>query len=299
MEGSPAADFDITDELVGALLREQHPDLARLPREFVEAGWDNVMVRLGNSLCARLPRRAVAAEIIQHEQIWLPRLAGTLPLPIPVPEHIGVAGCGYPWRWSVVPWLMGTAADLSPLLAIEAVRWGDFLRALHVAAPADAPLNPFRGVPLSQRAARIEERMRRLERGTTLITSGLRTLWELARDAPIDVDPTWIHGDLHPRNVLSDQGVISGVIDWGDIAVGDRATDLASVWMLFPDASVRERALSACGEITPATRLRAVGWAIGFGVTLLETGLVDNPRFAAIGAQTLRQIRTEKAGFPG
>jgi hypothetical protein len=36
--------------------------------------------------------------------------------------------------------------------------------------------------------------------------------------------------------------------------------------------------------------MRAKGWAIGFGVTLLDAGLVDDPRYAAVGEQTLRRI---------
>jgi aminoglycoside phosphotransferase (APT) family kinase protein len=108
--------------------------------------------------------------------------------------------------------------------------------------------------------------------------------------APIDVEPTWIHGDLHAQNVLLDAGRISAVIDWGDMAVGDRATDLACIWMLLPDADVRERALRYVGPLSPSTRARARGWAVLFGVLLLDSGLAGDPRFAAMGACTLRQV---------
>ncbi|WP_413470348.1 hypothetical protein [[Phormidium] sp. LEGE 05292] len=30
-----------------------------------------------------------------------------------------------------------------------------------------------------------------------------------------------------------ENGVITGIIDWGDITAGDKATDLAAIWMLF------------------------------------------------------------------
>jgi aminoglycoside phosphotransferase (APT) family kinase protein len=122
------------------------------------------------------------------------------------------------------------------------------------------------------------------------LTPEVSRIWEAALAAPIDVDPTWIHGDLHPRNVLVDDGTLAGVIDWGDMASGDRATDLASVWMLFADPDARAQALSASGSITQATYLRAKGWAVLFGITLLETGLVDHPAHAAIGERTLRRV---------
>ena len=291
MSGTPAAEVQIDEALIRALLREQHPDLAHLPCVPVDAGWDNVMVRLGDALCLRLPRRTCGGDLIVREQTWLPGLSQVLPLPIPVPVRVGVPGCGYPWRWSVVPWLHGVSADFSPPDADEATRLGTFLKALHVRAPAEAPKNPVRGVPLQQRAVQVEDRMRRLEeKAVPALSAQVCRVWERALAAPIDVESTWIHGDLHSRNILVSEGALSGVIDWGDMAAGDLATDLASIWMLFADPAARDRALSASGSVTQATYLRAKGWAVAFGVTLLDTGLVDHPQHAAIGERALRRV---------
>jgi hypothetical protein len=38
--------------------------------------------------------------------------------------------------------------------------------------------------------------------------------------------------------------------DWGDMAEGDRATDLAAVWMLLPQLETRRRAMAAIAERT-------------------------------------------------
>jgi aminoglycoside phosphotransferase (APT) family kinase protein len=290
MAGTPAAEVEVDAALAQALLREQHPILAHLPCVPVDAGWDNVMVRLGDTFCLRLPRRAAAAALIEHEQAWLPALAEKLPLHIPVPLWTGEPGCGYPWRWSIIPWLAGEPADLEPPHTGEAAKLGAFLKALHTPAPAEAPLNPVRGVPLQKRAPAVEDRMRRLESQSPLITREMWRMWAAALAAPMDVGPTWIHGDLHPRNVLVEDGAFSGIIDWGDIAAGDRATDLAAIWMLFDDPQARRQAWQAYGSVTYATYMRAKGWAIGFGVMLLEAGLADDPRHAAVGEQTLRRI---------
>ncbi|KPV49108.1 phosphotransferase, partial [Kouleothrix aurantiaca] len=83
--GTPAAEVATDAGLVRALLAEQHPDLAELPVQELAAGWDNAMFRLGDRLVMRLPRRAAAADLIAHEQAWLPQLAARLPLPIPAP----------------------------------------------------------------------------------------------------------------------------------------------------------------------------------------------------------------------
>ena len=128
---------------------------------------------------------------------------------------------------------------------------------------------------------------------TPYVSDAVRYAWEEAVAAQSDVEPTWLHGDLHALNVLVDNGVLSGVIDWGDVTAGDRATDLASVWMLFADPPARQRVLDAYGPVSDATYRRAKGRAIAFAVTLLDTRLADNPRLASIGERTLRRITAE------
>jgi aminoglycoside phosphotransferase (APT) family kinase protein len=294
--GTPTAEFTLDHAFVAQLLAEQHPDLAGLPLRMLEAGWDNVLFRLGERLVVRLPRRAAAAPLVLHEQTWLPRLAARLPLPISTPVRVGVPAHGYPWHWSVLPWLPGAPADQRAPDAGQAQPFAAFLRALHGPAPADAPANPVRGVPLGSRAAGVEERMQRLAGASTLITSQIRQIWQAALDAPLDQPPTWLHGDLHPRNVLVDNGAISGIIDWGDITSGDRATDLAAVWMLFDSPQARQVALDAYADLSEATVRRAKGWAVLFGVMLLDSGLIDNPRNAEIGARILRSVADTGGG---
>lgn len=291
-QGTPAAEVVVDRGVVEGLLGEQQPDLAGLTLVEVDAGWDNAMFRLGDELAVRLPRRAVAAPLIAHEQTWLPRLAAQLTLPVPVPVREGLPGRGYPWRWSVVPWLAGEAADLAAPAASAAPVLGAFLRALHMLAPPGAPANPYRGVPLASRAMFVEDRLWQLAR-TGHVDQAVIDVWRAALEAPIDGAPTWIHGDLHPRNVLVEQGAISGIIDWGDLTAGDCATDLAAIWMLFDAPAVRAAALAAYGPPSEATIRRARGWAVLFASFLLETGLKDHPRHAAIGARTMARMKDE------
>jgi aminoglycoside phosphotransferase (APT) family kinase protein len=288
--GTPISELEIDAALVYNLLEEQHPELTHLPIHLVDAGWDNTIFRLGEHLSVRLPRRKAAATLIENEQTWLPFLADRLPIPVPTPYRIGKPARGYPWRWSVLPWLPGVAADQQEPHVNQAKLFASFLKALHVPAPLNAPLNLVRGVPLNQRAASIEERMQRLEGKTNLITPEIKNTWNKALNAPIDVQATWLHGDLHARNVLVENGVIVGIIDWGDITSGDIATDIASIWMLFGEQNARQQAIAEYANISDATLQRAKGWAIIFGVLLLDTGLVDNPRHAVMGEKTLRRV---------
>ena len=289
MDGPPG-EVQVDVELVEVLLAQQHPNLATLPVRAAECGFDNFMFRLGESFAVRLPRTAAAARLLANEQRWLITLSDRLPLQIPVPIRVGQPAFGFPWRWSVVPWLVGATAEVSPVAAQEAARLAAFLRALHVAAPADAPRNFERAATLSSRAAAIGERMRNLERATDAINERIREAWSEALDAPNETPPTWIHGDLHPRNVLTLDGTITGVIDWGDMTSGDPAIDLACLWMLLPCEAARMQAQRAYDVPNDALWARARGWAVLFGVTLLDTGLTGNARNAAMGEQILRRI---------
>ena len=286
----PAADIEIDEALVRSLLREQQPDLADLPLREIDSGWDNAMFRLGDALVVRLPRRVAVTHLIEREQEWLPQLAPLLPIPVPAPVRFGKPTALYPSRWSIVPWLSGINADLCEPRADQAGRLAAFLCALHRPAPANAPLNPYRGVPLQERAEPIVERIRRLERETTLLNEDIVRIYHAAIEAPIDVAPTWLHGDLHAGNLLVDDGVISGVIDWGDMTRGDRATDLATLWMNLSDRKVRETAMRACNGVSDATWLRAKGWAVFFGVTLGTSGLAGDTRHALMARRTLERV---------
>ncbi len=288
--GTPAAEVAIDERQARQLLAAQHPDLADLSIVAIACGWDNQLLRLGDSLALRFPRRQLAAQLILHEQRWLPGFQARLPLAIPAPVRIGVAQFQYPWAWSVTPWIEGETADLSPPDATQGERLAAFFEALHTPAPADAPHNPYRGVSLNDRAPTFADRLAKLEGKTYALDRRVHALWNDALAAPNDTPPTWIHGDLHPRNVLIENGRLTGVIDWGDLAGGDRACDLAAVWLLLPQLESRRRAMAACRSVSEATWRRARGWALLFAVILLSAGLVDDARMTAIAERTMARL---------
>ncbi|MEM7592726.1 MAG: aminoglycoside phosphotransferase family protein [Cyanobacteria bacterium P01_A01_bin.83] len=291
--GIPTSEIEIDTALVLNLLQQQHPDLMHLPIKLFDAGWDNAIFRLGDKLLVRLPRHQAAAKLIEHEQIWLPLLAPRLTIPVPIPYRIGEPTSNYPWKWSILPWLNGITAAQEPPNPNQAKIWASFLRLLHHTAPSNAPKNLFRGVRLKQRAADIEQRIQRLEQNN-LITTATKNLWAEALDTPIDTEAKWLHGDLHPGNVLVEKGALAGIIDWGDLTSGDIATDLASIWMLFPQQHARQQAITEYAHVSAQTLQRAKGWVIYFGITLLDTGLIDNATQAAIGARTLNCVAEDE-----
>ena len=288
----PAAEVTIDPPLVRALLQEQHTDLAQLALIDIGEGWDNKLFRLGDALAVRLPRRAASAALIEHEQRWLPRLSPRLPLPVPVPLRVGRPGSGFPWSWSVVPWFAGESALVAPPQdpAAIAATLAQFLRALHQPAPDDAPHNPWRGVPLATRTKKVREHVRQLN--GVVDSVAVLNLWEhvlVARSW--SGPPTWIHGDLHPGNLLISGGRLSAVIDFGDLAAGDPATDLSVILMLPPPARSIFLA-SGRGQFNATdddTWTRARGWALAMGLAYLASSR-DDEAMGALGRAVIDAV---------
>ncbi|HET6874772.1 MAG TPA: aminoglycoside phosphotransferase family protein [Acidimicrobiales bacterium] len=289
----PDAEVDIDDRLVRRLLAAQHPDLADLPLAVIDAGFDNLIYRLGDDLALRLPRRVQAATLIEHEQRWLPLIAPRLTLPVPVPLRLGRAAFGFPWSWSVVPWMEGEPGDrvAATDMAETGRRLGRFLKSAHLPAPPDLPHNPWRSGPVASRADSFEDRIGRLRHHVD--EGRLRSIWDQAVAAPVHGGPAlWLHGDLHPANTLVRDGAVAAVIDFGDTCAGDPACDLGAAWMTVTQDGMAEF-WSEYGAVDEATVLRSFGWAVLFGLMLLDIGLENRPTYADVGRSTLDRVSAQ------
>ena len=272
-------DLVIDEALVRSMLEEQHPDLAGLELREVVGGWGNQMWRLGGDLAVRIPRTEDGSEPLAKEYQWVPRLPEGLPLPVPKPVRLGERSDRFPHNWTVVTWVSGAPADYEPIEQVEpsARILAGFLGALHQPAPADAPRNGHRGGPLAPITPYVEKRLANIEEYpamTSLHTEipRLREVWaDAAAASQWDGPSVWIHGDIHSANAVTTGGILSGVIDFGELCVGDPADDLASAWVLLPDGGAE-----ACFAHYPHTDESLVrpsrGWGLIRALLQIEVG---------------------------
>ena len=268
-----ADELEIDEPLVRRLLAAQFPQWAKLPLEPVlPAGTDNAIYRLGDDMAVRLPRIHWAAERVEKEVDWLPKLAPHLPLPIPVPLARGGPDDDYPWHWSVCRWLEGETATVDRLADAyqTATDIAGFVAALQLIDPTGGPApgahNAGRGAPLATRDASVRKAVAVL-RGD-LDAHAVTVAWERALEAPVwQGTPVWIHGDLDSRNLLVREGRLSAVIDFGCLGVGDPACDVMVAWKLLP-AHVRD-VFRATLSIDETTWERARGWVLSQALNAL------------------------------
>lgn len=297
---TPPAEVDIDVALIDALVREQFPELAGEVR-LVASGWDNVIARLGDDLCVRMPRRALSAPLVQHEAEWLPRLAAALPVVVPTAVAVGKPGLDYPWTWLICPWFEGqplTGVAVEDRIGVAA-QLGGFVASLHRSAPDRAPVSPWRGIALSDVEASVVERLTQIEPADADTLSSVWT--QCAEASPHVGPPVWLHGDLHPLNVLAGSNAnptLRAVIDWGDLCCGDPATDLAIAWLAFDERgrSMFQAAASNRHPLDDPIWERGLAWAISLGLLFM---LDAEPGTAAhgIGEHLLTQLRPAKVSF--
>ncbi|MEU5979910.1 aminoglycoside phosphotransferase family protein [Streptomyces sp. NPDC047315] len=251
--------------LVRRLIAAQFPQWSALPVTPVQLdGWDNRTYRLGDELTVRLPTAEQYALAIPKETTWLPVLAPALPVPIPPIVAQGAPGEGYPYDWSVRGWLDGDVARPGRIdhLPDFAVAVGEFLLALQAVdatgGPAAGRHSFHRGAP----PAFYDDETRAALAALTgrVDTERAAGVWQEALDASRQGQPVWFHGDFAVNNLLTKDGRLAAVIDFGTCGVGDPACDLVIAWTLFSGAS-REAFRDTVAQ-DDAMWARARGWAL-------------------------------------
>ncbi len=287
-------EIDITEGTVRRLLASQFPEWADLPLSRVaETGTDHALFRLGDELVVRLPRLEGPDVQAALEAEWLPRLAPRLPLAVSIPIALGEPDDGYPFKWSVNPWLPGEPLDPARVdPARLSVELAEFVRALQSCDATGARLFGSRGQPLDE-----PERDRRtresLAAAADLIDApSALAVWEEAQQAPVHVgSPIWFHGDLTEGNLLVRDGRLSAVLDWGPFGAGDPACELHSAWLLLNRRGrQRFREIVGCDE---ASWQRGRGWAVSIGAMLIPYYRESAPAFARRGIAMIESVLSE------
>jgi aminoglycoside phosphotransferase (APT) family kinase protein len=273
----------IDARLAAELVAEQFPQWSQLPvRALEHGGNDHRMFRLGDDLLVRLPAAPGYVPQVAKEQVWLPRLAPLLPLPVPEVRGVGTPSELFPAPWSVYGWLDGQPAATSPTDDPVALAGdvADFLVALRqVPVTTDAPApglhSAHRGGPLEQWDDEMGAILHRVHGRERDIAEGI---WRDALAATFAGPAVWVHGDVSVNNLLLTGGRLSGVIDFGCSAVGDPSCDTVMRWTLFTGRA--REVFCRRLDVDEATWARGRGWALWKGLIMITNKPPGQAEFA-------------------
>lgn len=292
-----SAEIVVSDAQARALIEAQFPRLAPVIVELLGVGWDNSAFRINGAYVFRFPRRQIAAPLVETEGRLLPMLAPRLPLPIPAPTFLGRPADGYPWPFIGHALISGRTACAAALDEEQRTRLAEplahFLAALH-ATPAEeaarhgAGPDTFARLDITRRRPSPRELLDPLSRrGEIADPRPLLALLDAGPPAYVPRSDVLVHGDLYARHLLVDaDDRLAGVIDWGDIHLGDPAADLMIAHTFLPPAA-HDAFRHAYGTIADTTwriaRLRGL-WhtlaVLDYGLGIADADLVRECRIA-------------------
>ncbi|WP_439659140.1 aminoglycoside phosphotransferase family protein [Lentzea sp. HUAS TT2] len=238
---------------------------------YLGEGWDSTAFLVDGRWVERRPRRPGIGPQLVRETVVMPWLAPLLPLPVPVPEVVSEEPLVV--RHELVP-----GEEITSPNAVQGRQLGEFLLALHAAPVAAARRRGVGPMPLPVDRFRAEVRV-----------PGAEELLAAIDGLPAD---TLVHGDLGTEHVLGRDGVLTGVIDFGDLHIGDAAIDLA--WALHSTPPEFARAFAETYGVTPELRERALTWhRLGPWHEVLHGNDIGDRKLAEVGlAGVLERLRT-------
>ena len=257
--------INIDTILVTKLIKQQFPQWQDLSiKPVAKSGWDNRTFHLGDEMVVRLPSNAEYAPQILKENHWLPILAKKLSCQITTPIALGNPDVDYPWHWSINHWIQGSTASINniPDLNKFGHDLGQFLTEFQAIESTNGPIagphNFYRGGNLSAYDHEMQIAIPKIQDPNTRSIAAM--LWEDALSSHWDKKPVWVHGDLAVGNILVNNGVLCAVIDFGQLAIGDPACDLAIAWNFFHGKSLD--AFKKSITLDENTWIRALGWTL-------------------------------------
>jgi aminoglycoside phosphotransferase (APT) family kinase protein len=211
--------------------------LGRIPTTIldIEDGYDFYVAIIDDEWVFRFPRRSGVEEALEREIAVLPKLAQALPASIPSFEYVTRNPLFVGYRL-----LRG-----QPLVDEDAEGVRAFLEALHATPSSALPVERHDWVGAYREQCAEFERLVFPVIDRDGRVRARRLFGEV--ETLVGFNPSLIHADLGPEHLLVRDGRLAGVIDWGDMRVGDPALDYA--WLLTGpfadwdvDADLRRRA---------------------------------------------------------
>ena len=272
----------MTLEVARELIRTQFPELTPLQLNVMDYGFDNTVIQVNNLWVFRFPRREVAVTLLETEGTLLPLLdQNNFSLDIPLPTYYGHPSPNFPWPFIGYRYVKGQLPSYKKNVKRgekSAVKLAEFMKSLHgmdieKLKEKGAPQDELARLDVAKRLDTLKKNIQQVKE--LHLFKDVDTLFDYLNKlpkGPLPQEKNLVHGDLHFKNiVVNEEGVLSGIIDWGDVHIGHRAVDLNIIYsFLSPEG--RNIFFNIYGEVEPIELQYARFKAIYTNVILLLYG---------------------------
>jgi len=240
------AEWEISEEQARTLIGRQFPQLSSKRAKRLGWGWDNTVFLIGDEYVFRFPRRTIAVGSIRIEGKLLPKLETYITIPYPKPLFYGDASDEYPAPFLGYAYVSGDfpIGLTEERRALSADTLAKFLRRLHEfpvqeAVKCGVQQDHRNLTDIAARKVKLESFLSKVAEHLSLEEFNVIEAYisRLQKDRVESVN-VLLHGDLHFKNMLiNEKGIISGIIDWGDLSVGHPACDLSVAYSFLPPSA--------------------------------------------------------------
>ncbi len=288
------AEWEVDEEQARTLIGKQFPQLSSKQVKRLGWGWDNTVFLIGDEYVFRFPRRTMAVDSIRIEGKLLPKLEDYITIPYPKPLFYGEASGAYPAPFLGYAYMSGDfpIGLTEERRALSAETLARFLRRLHEFPVHEALECGVRQdhrnlTDIASRKVKLQGFMTKVEQHLSPKESSVieAYLSRLQQDR-VEAVNVLLHGDLHFKNMLVNQdGIVSGIIDWGDLSLGHPACDLSVAYSLLPPCA-RDVFFENYGESDEETKLLARLIAVYIPMLILMQAIDDGNEVIAAEAKS-------------
>jgi aminoglycoside 2''-phosphotransferase len=244
-------------------IESEVPGLAVRSAVFIGEGWTSTAYRVNDELVFKFPKRFAEWEELDREIAFLAYARPFLTLPVVEHLHQVRTSAGAPFGYAVYRNLPGQAVDPEKLSwharSALAADLAGFLRALHDMTPSPeighilthederAVSKQYQRVAEEKIAPHLSDAERRC----------LTDLFSCYLEDPFNFAglPRILHADLSAQHVLHAAESVTGILDWGDVCLGDPDYDFSYLYIGLGEAFVRDVA-SRYGHPDPDRMVR-------------------------------------------
>ena len=294
----------VINERIARECVEQQHNICVESIEKLEEGWDNIAYLINGSLLFRFPRREPGLDCMSNEIALLPFIAKNISFPISAPQWIGRPSDIYPYAYAGYPLLRGISITEATDTLINdnkiAETLASWIRELHqipvtkehealLTSTSDWQLDfQHRGTRFIEHLPQYRPHFENAGFDTHQlldICSELRE-WKFTKERRC-----FIHGDLYHRHILVDSRDLkpTGIIDWGDLQIGQPGIDLVTAFVFSP--SSYEHFFNAYGNIDEETKRAFLFKAFFAFTSFLPYAFERNvPSFTHWSVMSLRRV---------